>query len=81
MENTTYPGFLASSETPEQISRRVQGIVIALSSLIIIIAGHFFHVILTANDIISLAGELGTLAGSIWFIYGFFMSLLAKFKK
>jgi hypothetical protein len=81
MQNKIYPPLLASSETPEQISRRVQGIVIALSSLIIFGAGHFFNITLTANDVISLAGELGAVSGAIWTLFGFFMALLRKFKK
>lgn len=68
-----YKGWLASSADPQTISNTVRGAILAASAFIIFAAGQFFHVTLTANDVISLATEIGTLAGAIWFFYGLLM--------
>lgn len=60
----------SNPETPEEISNRVKGIVLGLSSVIILISAQFFHIQLQATDIISLASELGALAGAAMTIYG-----------
>lgn len=74
------PNWLASSQDPTQISNRVKGVVLGLSSLIILFAGQFFHMTLSANDVISLASELGTIAGAIWAVWGGILWLLTFFK-
>ena len=81
MENKTYPYLLASSASPEQVSTRVKGIVLALSSVVIFFAGHFFGIIMQPSDILELATQLGMLSGAIWTIFGFGMRVLAMFKK
>lgn len=63
-------GWLASSQDPTQVSNTVKGAVLSVSALIIFFAAQFLHVTLSANDVISLATEAGTLAGAIWFFYG-----------
>lgn len=63
-------GWLASSADPTQVSNTVRGAILALSSIIILIAAQVFHIQLSAGDVISLATEVGALAGSIWFLYG-----------
>lgn len=60
----------SNPETPEEISNRVKGIVLALSSVIILVAAQFFHITLSASDVITLAGELGAVAGAAMTIYG-----------
>lgn len=62
--------WLASSQNPTQVSNTVKGVVLGASAFIIFIAAQLFHVTLSANDVISLATEAGTLAGCIWFLYG-----------
>lgn len=66
-------GWLASSTDPTTVSNTVRGAVLAASAFIIFAAGQFFHVTLSANDVISLATEAGTLAGAMWFFYGLLM--------
>lgn len=75
-------GSITSSQNPEEIATRIKGIVLALSSVIILVAGQLFHMTLSANDVISLATELGAIAGAITTLYGAGMWVLAKvFKK
>ncbi len=68
--------FLQSSQDPEQIANKVKGVILAASAVIIFLAAQLFHVSLTANDVISLATELGTVAGAIWTIYGCVLHLV-----
>lgn len=75
-------GSITSSQDPEQIAQTVKGIVLGLSSVIILVATQFFHVTLSANDVLSLATEAGTIAGVILTLYGLVMKLLAwKFRQ
>lgn len=74
-------GSLTSSQDPEEIATRIKGIVLGLSSVIILVAGQFFHVQLSANDIISLASELGLVAGAVTTLYGAGMWVLALIYK
>ncbi len=75
-------GAITSSQNPDEIAMRIKGIILALSSIIIFTAGQIFHITLTANDVISLAGELGSLAGAVMTLYGAGLWILAKiFKK
>lgn len=62
--------WLASSVDPTQVSNTVKGAVLSVSALIVFFGAQFFHLTLTAGDVLSLATELGTLAGVIWFFYG-----------
>ena len=74
-------GAITSSTNPEDIAMRVKGITLALSSVIILVAGQLFHVTLSANDVISLATELGAVAGAITTLYGVGIYILAKIFK
>ncbi len=71
-----YAGWLQSSTDPETISNTVRGGILTASGLIIFFAAQFFHISLNANDIISLATEVGTLAGLVWAGYGAIMKLV-----
>lgn len=75
------PNWLQSSTDPTQVSSRVTGIVIGASSIIMFLAARFFHITLSADDMVSLASELGALAGAIWTIKGFIIWVLTKFGK
>ena len=74
-------GSFTSSQNPDEIANRVKGVTLALSSVIIFLAGKFFGITLSANDVISLATQLGGVAGAVWFIYGFILSAIAYFTK
>lgn len=63
-------GWLQSQADPSTVSNTVRGAILALSSIIILVATQIFHIQLSANDVISLATEVGALAGSTWFLYG-----------
>lgn len=70
--------WLQSSQDPTQVSNAVRGAVLSASAVIIFVAAQFFHVQLSANDVISLATEAGALAGAIWFFYGLLMKGVVK---
>ena len=72
-------GALSSSQDPEQIATTVKGIVLALSSVIILVAGSVFHITLSAGDVLSLATDIGIGAGAVWTIYGLIMKLVVWF--
>lgn len=63
-------GWLQSSADPTQVSNTVRGAILTVSTLIIFVAAQVFHLTLSANDVIALATEIGTLAGVVWFFYG-----------
>lgn len=79
--NDQIPTYMQSSTDSTSVSSRVQGVVLASSSLIIFLAAHFFHIELSANDIISLSTEIGVLAGAIWTVKGFIIWIMTKFGK
>lgn len=62
--------WLASSQDPAQVSSSVKGAVLTVSALIVFFAAHVLHITLTANDIATLATQIGALAGVVWFFYG-----------
>lgn len=62
--------WLASSQNPTQISNTVRGAVLAASSIIVFFVAQFLHIQLSASDMVTIATELGGLAGCVWFFYG-----------
>lgn len=73
--DTELRGWLQSSQDPTAIATKVKGAILAFSSIIIMVGAAAFHLTLTANDVIALATEIGTVAGAIWAIYGAFLHL------
>lgn len=75
---TKLRGFLQSSTDPtgQTLAVKVQAAILALSSIIILIAGQVFHIQLSATDVISLAAEIGTAVGAIGIIFGSLRSLV-----
>lgn len=71
--------WAASSANPEEVSNRVKGIVLMLSSVIIFIAAQFFNLTLTPADMIEVATSLGAIAGAVMTIYGVGLALVRKF--
>lgn len=69
-------GFLQSSQDPAEVANKVKGLILTFSSAIILLAAAVFHVTLSANDLIQLATELGTLAGAVWTVYGCVLHLV-----
>lgn len=74
-------GVLTSSQNPEEIANKVKGAVLAVSSIVILIAAKFFGVSITVADMTELAAALGTMSGLIWAIYGGILHLIALFYK
>lgn len=68
--------WLQSSQDPTQVANKVKGVILALSAGIIFLAAQFCHITLTANDVVQLATEVGTIAGAIWAIYGAVLHLV-----
>ena len=63
-------GWLQSSQDPTAVANKVKGTILAASAVLIFVAAQFFHITLTANDVVSLATEIGTVVGAMWAIYG-----------
>lgn len=80
MQNRKF-GAITSSQDPEQIANSVKGIILAFSSIIILVAQQIFHIALSANDVISLGTEIGSVAGAVWLLYGLGLKALAYFFK
>jgi hypothetical protein len=72
------PNWTSSSADPSQISATVSGAILGLSALIIFAAAHLFHIVLSADDVTSLASGVGAVAGSVWMVYGLIRKLLIK---
>lgn len=72
-------GAVASSSDPTEISNRVKGIVLALSGVIIFVAGNFFNITLNPQDIVDLATSFAMIAGAIWTIWGALLAVIRKF--
>lgn len=67
---TTLKGWLQSSQDQTAVANKVKGVILALSGIIILLASQFFHIQLAANDVVTLASEVSTVAGAVWAIYG-----------
>lgn len=80
MENRKF-GAITSSQNREEIANSVKGIILALSSVIILVSQQFFHITLSANDVISFATEASLGAGAVWTIYGLGLKVLARIFK
>lgn len=78
---TELKGWLQSSQDPMVVANKVKGVILALSSIIILVAAQLFHIQLAATDIVSLATEVGAAIGAIWTIYGCVLHLVTYFGK
>lgn len=78
MNNTQLRSWLASSTDPtgQTLATKVKGAILAFSSIIILVVAATFHIQLSANDVITLATELGTIAGVIGVVYGSIQHLI-----
>jgi len=74
-------GAITSSTNSDEIANRIKGLTLTCSALITYFAAKFFGLNLTAGDIASLATQLGVVAGAVWTLYGFGMSVWAFFFK
>ena len=81
MNDTRKFGALTSSIDPTQVATRVKGAILAGSSIIIFLAAALFHLTLSANDIITLATEVGAVSGAVMTLYGAGMWVIAKIYK
>lgn len=75
MEKRLY-GAIASSQDPAQVANKVKGLILALSSVIILIASHVFGIVLTADDVVTLAAQVGAISGAVWSVYGAVLHLV-----
>lgn len=76
MEKQRLGAWAASSADPTEVSNRVKGAVLALSSVIIYLAAQLFGIVLSASDIVALSAVLGTLAGATWGVWGALIALV-----
>lgn len=76
---TQLKAWLQSSQDPTEVANKVKGAILLASSAIIFGAALFFHITLTANDILTLSTEVGGVAGGIWMIYGCVLNIVTWF--
>jgi len=79
MANKRLKGWAASSASPEEVSSRIKGAVLASAGIIVWFLVSFFNVNITVDNIIELAPLLGTLGGAVWTVWGAIMSIVRWF--
>lgn len=62
--------IIASSTDPTQVANTIKGLIVASSSVIVLVAAHLFGITLTPENVISLGTDAGMLVGAIWAVYG-----------
>lgn len=72
-------GWLQSSQDPTEVGNKVKGLILGVSSILILVSAQVFHFQLAANDVVTLATEIGTVAGAVWTIYGAVLHLVTLF--
>ena len=72
-------GSIASSQNPDEVANKVKGGILAASFLIIFVVGQVFHVELTPNDVLTVATQIGGIAGVAWSLYGMILHLVTYF--
>lgn len=80
MQNRKF-GALTSSTNPDEVANTVKGLIVSFSAIIILLAQQFFHLTLSANDVLSFATEASLGAGAVWTLYGLGMKIIAHFFK
>lgn len=75
---TQLVSWLQSSADPtgQTLATKVKGAILALSSVIILIAAQLFHIQLSANDMITLSTEIGAVAGAVGIVFGAIQQLV-----
>ena len=69
-------GWATSSASPEEVSSRIKGAVLAGSGVIVWFLVSVLSVNITIDNIIQLAPLLGTLGGAVWSVWGACMALV-----
>lgn len=67
---TKLAGWAASTADPEQVSSRIKGGILVLSSFLIYMAAAVFNVTLTPEDVVQFATMLSGVAGLVVSLYG-----------
>lgn len=73
-------GIFSSSTDPSQVANTVKGIVTSLSGVLLIVLP-LAGLSVTAEQITTIAGQLGIAAGAVWTLYGLGLKLVAYFAK
>lgn len=68
-------GALSSSTDPTQLANTVKGLVLAFSSVIILIAGAA-GVPLAETQVVEAATIIGAVAGAVWTLYGLILKAI-----
>lgn len=63
-------GAFSSSENPDELANRVKAVILGLSTIIIFIVTHLFHITFTADDVVTLATGVSGMVSAIWLAYG-----------
>lgn len=81
MNTTPLIPLFASSQDPTQVSTTVSGFIVSGSAIIIALSATFFHITLTASNVLTLGTDLGYIAGAIVVILGLSHKLIQKYGK
>jgi len=76
MNEIRLAGWAASSSSPTEVSNRIKGIVMAGSSLVVLLGSRFFGLELTTENVMELSTQLGALGGAGWAVWGAVMALV-----
>lgn len=77
--DTTQPilaAWAASSSDATAVSNTIKGLVVAASSVIILVISLYLHIQVSSTDVLQFGTELGTTVGFIWFVAGLFLKLI-----
>ena len=71
-------GMLSSSVNPNEVANTVRGLVLSLSSVIIMVAG-LMNIPLADSQIAEAASAIGLAAGALWTLYGLTLRVVVYF--
>lgn len=71
---------LSSSISPDQLSARVQGAILAFSGLVLA-GARLIGVPLIDSEMAQFASQAGMAAGGLWFLFGFVRMLIVRFSE
>jgi len=76
--DTELSWLIASSTDSQKLALKITGIIVGLSSTIVLVGASLFHIQLAANDVVQIGTELGMVAGAIAFVTGVIRHIVIK---
>lgn len=63
-------GSLSSSTDPEKLSATVTGLIVSIASVLALLLSKVLGLPITAEQVATYAGSIGSAVGGIWFLFG-----------